>query len=429
MRVLVINAGSSSVKYSLIETRNAKELVSGMVERIGLPGTRHRHGAHSEEVEVEDYDDALRVILSAQPRLREAEAVGHRVVHGGEDFRDTVLITPEVKETVKRLFDLAPLHNPPNLACIEACERALPELHQAAVFDTAFHSTLPPHAYTYPIPHELCERDGIRRYGFHGTSHRYVSARAAEMLGRSRDPDLKLVTAHLGNGCSLAAVRGGKSVETSMGFTPLEGVMMGTRSGSIDPAVVLYLIEKKGMSADEVDRLLNKESGILGLSGTGSPDMRDLLAAAHGGDGGDARARLALEVYCYRISMCVGAFAASLDGLDALVFTAGVGENSPEVREKVCARLTHLGIALDPEKNARGAVRQASLDPESRDEGHGALPSTSSGPELAEGSQPKGGEGDISRDGARSRVLVVPTNKELMIARETETAAKAAGKS
>ena len=384
MHVLVVNAGSSSVKYSLVETESSKGLVSGIVERIGLPGTRHRRGGLSEGVDIKDYDDALQVILSTEERLREAEAVGHRVVHGGEKFRETVLITPEVKSAIRGLFALAPLHNPPNLACIEACERALPRLPQAAVFDTAFHATLPPHAYTYPIPYELYEEDGIRRYGFHGTSHRYVSARAAEILGLADDPELRLVTAHLGNGCSLAAVRGGKSVETSMGLTPLEGVMMGTRSGSIDPAIVLYLIEKKGMSTDDVDRLLNKESGILGLSGTDSSDMRDLLKAA---DGGDARAQLALEVFCYRISMCAGAFAASLGGLDALVFTAGIGENSPRVREKVCSRLTHLGLELDGEKNSRG------------------------------------GEGVISREGAKSKVLIVPTNEELMIARETERAA------
>ncbi len=381
MHVLVVNAGSSSVKYSLVETENGEELISGIVERIGLPGTRHKHGGQSEEVEVRDYDEALRVILSAEPGLRDAGAIGHRVVHGGEKFRETVLITREVKETIRRLFDLAPLHNPSNLACIEACERALPGPPQAAVFDTAFHATLPAHAYTYPIPYGLYEKDGIRRYGFHGTSHRYVAERAAELLGRAGDPDLKLVTAHLGNGCSLTAVKGGKSIETSMGFTPLEGVMMGTRSGSIDPAVVLYLIEKKGMTADEVDNLLNKKSGILGLAGTGSPDMRDLLAAAAGGD---ARARLALEVFCYRIAMCVGAFAAALDGLDAVVFTAGIGENSGPVREKVCARLTHLGAELDPKRNSRR------------------------------------GEGLISFEAARTAVLVVPTNEELMIARETE---------
>jgi acetate kinase len=362
MKALIINAGSSSVKYSLIESSSGKVLATGIVERIGLPGSVHkgegRGGKFSKEVMAKDHDAALQIIAKSLvdakeggvDALSEIGVVGHRVVHGGEQFKKSVVVTKEVKDRIRSLFNLAPLHNPPNLLGIEACEKLFDVPH-VAVFDTAFHSTIPPVAFTYPVPYELYEKDGIRRYGFHGTSHRYVSRKAIEMLGRG-PKNTRIVTCHAGNGVSITAVKDGASVDTSMGLTPLEGVMMGTRSGSIDPAIPLFLCTQKGMSPKDVGDLLNKKSGILGLAGIGSSDFRDLQKAA---DAGNERARLAFDVYCYRIKFYIGAYAAVMGGLDAVVFTAGVGENSARFRSKVCEGLEFLGIVVDAEKNERGA--------------------------------------------------------------------------
>ncbi|MGQ9699397.1 MAG: acetate kinase, partial [Armatimonadota bacterium] len=319
--------------------------------------------------------------------LSEITAVGHRVVHGGERFSAPAVIDNEVEAAIRECAELAPLHNPPNLTGIQACrqlfqERGLPVPPQVAVFDTAFHQTLPAYAYRYAIPERLYKEWRIRRYGFHGTSHQYVDMRAREWLSRAgRDTrDAKVVTCHLGNGCSISAVRGGRCVDTSMGMTPLEGLVMGTRSGDIDPAIVTVLMDRYGMSADEVDNLLNKRSGLLGLSGLSS-DMRDVESAMANGD---AKAALAFEVFCYRAKKYVGAYAAALGGLDALVFTAGIGENSPAVRERICQGLEFLGVEIDPELN----------------------------------SSAQRGERSIGRAGARAAVLVIPTDEEWMIAKQ-----------
>ena len=306
-------------------------------------------------------------------------AVGHRVVHGGEGFSDPAVIDGRVKQAIRDLFPLAPLHNPPNYEGIAGCEDLLPGVPQVAVFDTAFHQAIRKRAYLYAIPYELYEKDGIRRYGFHGTSHRYVSLEAARVLGRGGDPAFRLITCHLGNGCSMAAIRGGKCVDTTMGLTPLEGLVMGTRSGDIDPAIVFHLIREKKMKPDDVDKLLNKQSGLHGLAGIGSGDMRDVKKAA---EGGNERAEYAMRVYVYRLKKYIGAYVAALEGLDALVFTAGVGENWPEVRAGACEGLEQLGIRIDEERN------------------------------LAN-------EQIISADSSPVKVMVIQTNEELMIARDT----------
>lgn len=390
MKILIINTGSSSVKYALIEAGTGHTLAEGIVERIGLEGARHkgagRGGEFQKSVDAPNHRMAMELVLTSLADAREGgltdiseiDAVGHRVVHGGEKFKNSVLIDNEVKEAIRSLFPLAPLHNPPNLAGIEACQELL-HVPQIAVFDTAFHASIPPVAYTYPLPRELYEKHAIRRYGFHGTSHRFVSRRAVQMLGKGPE-GTRIVTCHIGNGCSVTAVKDGISVDTSMGFTPLEGVMMGTRSGSIDPAIPLFLIQH-GMEADDVDDLLNKKSGILGLSGIGSSDFRDLLAAV---EKGDERARLAFEVYCYRVRFYIGAFAATLGGLDAVVFTAGIGENSPEFRTKTCEGLEFLGIQVDEEKNRNGK-----------------------------------GDRDISSSSATCTVFIVHTHEDLVIVEET----------
>ncbi|MFH2006930.1 MAG: acetate kinase [bacterium] len=398
MNVLVINAGSSSVKYALVhhvDEGGSMTLAEGIVERIGGESTRlkgERYGDAPAELkraapEVRSAEDALKVIaevLTSGPTavigsLDEIHAVGHRVVHGGDVYADTVIIDEAVKDTVRELAELAPLHNPPNLLGIEAAERLLPGRPHAAVFDTAFHSTMPPEAYLYGIPLALARERRIRRYGFHGTSHKYVSHRAVELLGDA--PSGRIITAHIGNGASLAAVRDGRSIDTTMGFTPLEGVMMGTRSGTVDPALPLYLIEHVKMAPQEVDRLLNRQSGLLGVAGIGSGDLRDVLEAA---DAGNEDASTAFALYVYRIVTAIGALSAALGGLDALVFTAGAGENSPALRAAVCERLGYLGIALDPDKN--GSTRT---------------------------------DGDVSAPDATCRVLVITTQEDEMIARET----------
>ncbi|MHC5056740.1 MAG: acetate/propionate family kinase [Planctomycetota bacterium] len=393
MRVLVVNAGSSSVKYAVIDPAREDELAEGLVERIGSEGTHLKARAHDGRTEERDVPgvasaaDALAEIAKALTEgpaaclgsLDEIDAVGHRVVQGADLYSESVLVDERVKAAIRDLSELAPLHNPANLAGIEAAEALLPGKPQVAVFDTAFHATVPPRAHLYGLPLEFARKHRLRRYGFHGTSHAYVSARAIEMLG---DPaHSRVVTAHIGNGVSLCAVLDGKSVDTTMGFTPLEGVVMGTRSGDVDPALVVYLIEKLGMSPGDVDRMLNRESGLLGLAGLGSGDLRDVMAAR---DSGDERAATAYDVYVYRLGLATGAMAAALGGLDALVFTAGAGERSARLRADVCARLGHLGVEIDPSKN--------------------------------EAARP---DCDVSAAGARARTLVIATQEDLMIARET----------
>lgn len=366
-RVLVVNAGSSSLKYEVLDAETAVSVVSGLVERIGVEGSG-----------VPDHQAALAAVLDdLDPES--IDAVGHRVVHGGSVFVEATVIDDEVEAEIERLAVLAPLHNPPGLQGIRAARAALPFVPHVAVFDTAFHATLPPAAYTYAIDASVAAEYGVRRYGFHGTSYRYVTRRAAEVLGRPLD-DLRLVVLHLGNGASAAAVAGGRSVDTSMGMTPLEGLVMGTRSGDLDPAVLLHLQRVGGFDTDALDRLLNRSSGLQGLGG--HSDMRDLLAAA---EGGDAAAELAFEVYIRRVARYIGAYAAELGGLDALVFTAGVGENSAVVRRRSVERLGFLGLAVDAGRNEDRSADARIISP----------------------------------DKAAVPVLVVPTNEELQIALET----------
>jgi len=396
MKVLVVNAGSSSLKYQLFDMAREQLMAKGEAQRVGIMGVEMPvltqqvpgHDSYTLQAEMPDHRIALQRAISALTDpvhgvisdLTEIGAVGHRVVHGGEAFSHSVPIDDEVIGAIRQCAGLAPLHNPSNLSGIEACRQLMPGVPQVAVFDTAFHATLPKHAYLYAIPYEWYEQFKARRYGFHGTSHLYVSQRAAALLaaqGRAAD---KIITCHLGNGSSITAVRGGKSVDTSMGMTPVEGLVMGTRCGDIDPALVVFLARWMNADIDEVDQWLNKKSGLLGLSGVGS-DMRDVLQAA---SEGNERALWAIEVFCYRARKYIGAYAAAMGGLDALVFTAGIGEHASLIRAKICEGLEFLGVYLDPEKNASGR-----------------------------------GERDISADQARVRTLVIPTNEELVIARET----------
>ncbi|MFB2599501.1 acetate/propionate family kinase [Herbiconiux sp. P17] len=387
--ILVVNSGSSSFKYQLIEVESEKVLASGLVERIGEESGHSRHttqvGLWEREVPIPDHTAGFAVMLEAfqehGPSLdaHPLAAVGHRVVHGGKRFHEATVITDLVKINIEDLVELAPLHNPANLQGIEAAQKAFPSVPQVAVFDTAFHQTLPPEAYTYAIDAALADKQRIRRYGFHGTSHKFVSAAAASFLGRPLS-ELKMIVLHLGNGASVAAIDGGRSVETSMGMTPLEGLVMGTRSGDIDPAVLFHLNRKTGMGFAELDELLNRKSGLLGLSGHG--DMRDVQKAAAAGD---AAAALALEVYLHRIRGYVGNYYAQLGHLDAIVFTAGVGENGPLVRAGALAGLSELGITVDPVLN----------EVESRSPRY------------------------ISPPSSPIAVLVVPTNEELEIARQS----------
>jgi len=390
-RVLVINSGSSSLKWTLIDADSDKPLAKGLVERIGESEARHAWTADGRRCEhispaMDDHEAALqevvRVLVGLSdellPDLGGLAGVGHRVVHGGARFGEPVRVSPAVKADIEACVPLAPLHNPPNLAGIVACERLMPTVPQVAVFDTAFHRTLPDRARLYALPAELAAEQGLQRYGFHGISHRYVSERAAAFLERPLS-ELRLITCHLGNGASLTAVQAGRSVDTSMGLTPLEGLVMGTRCGDVDAGLVLHLCRQLGVEA--TDKLLNRKSGMLGLSGR-SNDLREIEEAAAGGD---SAAEAALQVYCYRILKYVGAYAAAMGGVDALVFTAGVGEHSEVVRERVGSRLGWLGLAWDAERNLAA-------------EGAGVV--------------------EVSAEGSRVRALVVPTNEELMIARE-----------
>ena len=400
MKILVLNCGSSSVKYQLIETESKLAMAKGMVSRIGMAGSVVAHKPHDRPevkitAEILDHIQAVEyvitMLMSANHGVitskKEINAVGHRVVHGGEAFSDSALITQDMMTTLRALIELAPLHNPHNIRGINACTASLPGIPQVAVFDTAFHHLMPPYAYIYGLPYVMYKRYGIRRYGFHGTSHLYVSERASAMLGKPLS-DLKIITAHLGNGASISAVDRGHSVDTSMGFTPLEGLLMGTRSGDLDPAVILHVMAREELTLHEANALLNKHSGLVGISGVSS-DVREVITAAK--DGNQPNAKLALDVYCYRLKKYIGSYVAAMGGADALVFTAGVGENSALIRSMTCTNLECLGIALDEEKNQKAVSKEM----------------------------------DISTADARCRTLVVPTNEELVIARDTERIVKA----
>ncbi|KUK21841.1 MAG: acetate kinase [Pseudothermotoga sp.] len=392
VKILVVNCGSSSVKYQFIDMKGEKVLCKGLAERVGIEGSRLVHKVNEDKHVIEkpmkDHEEALKLILETLldreigviRDLSEISAVGHRVVHGAERFASSILIDEEVMKVLEENIHLAPLHNPPNIMGIKAVQKLLPQVPNVGVFDTAFHQSMPRKAFLYPLPYEFYEKYRIRRYGFHGTSHRYVSKRAAEILGRDYY-DFKVITCHLGNGASIAAIRHGKSIDTSMGFTPLEGLVMGTRSGDIDPAIVIYMQQNLSIPVEEVYNILNKKSGVLGLSKLSS-DMRDIEDAA---ESGNEMAQLALEIYIYRIAKYIGAYTAAMNGVDAIVFTAGVGENSPYVREKVCDYLGFLGVKIDRNLNNM-----------------------------------KGVERIVSTPDSRVAILIVPTNEELVIARDTK---------
>ncbi len=393
MKVLVINSGSSSLKYQLIDMETEGVIAKGTCERIGIEGSKLTHKANGKEKVIEqampDHTVAVSLVLNALTdsevgvisSMEDIDAVGHRAVASGEVFKQPVLVTDEVMEKMQELCDLAPLHNPAAIVGVNACRAAMPNTPMALVFDTSFHFTMPDYAYMYAIDYTDYEKYSIRRYGFHGTSHKFVSQEAAKYLGKKPEA-LKIVTCHLGNGSSITAVNGGKSVDTSMGFTPLAGVPMGTRSGDIDCAVVEYLAAKKNWSLSETLTYLNKKSGVAGISGVSS-DFRDLTAAR---DNGNKRAALALDMFSYACKKYVGAYAAAMNGVDCIVFTAGVGENTPCVRSAICADMEYLGLSIDEEKNLEknnGAIR------------------------------------DITGKDSKVKVLIIPTNEELVIARET----------
>ena len=397
MNILVINAGSSSLKYQLLNPDTQEVLAKGLCERIGLDGKFTYKPAGKEAVKDADvsmptHSEAIQTVLNAlvDPKngvigsMKEIDAVGHRVVHGGEKFAQSVLITDEVMAAIEECNPLAPLHNPANIIGIRACQALMPGTPMVAVFDTAFHQTMPPVAYTYALPYEFYEQDKVRRYGFHGTSHKYVSQRAAAMLGKPAE-ELKLISCHLGNGSSVTAIDGGKSVDTSMGFTPLAGLPMGTRCGDIDAGILEYLMNKHGYDIKEMLNILNKKSGVLGISGVSS-DFRDLEDAA---PKGNQRAQLALDSFEYGVIKLIGSYAAAMGGVDAIIFTAGVGENGAENRVNIAKKLAFMGVKLDEEKN-----------------------------------KVRGQEIDVSTADAKVRVLVIPTNEELMIAMDTAAIVK-----
>ncbi len=397
MNVLVINAGSSSLKYQLLNPDTQEILAKGLCERIGIDGKftykpTGKTAVKAADVAMPTHSEAIQTVLNALvdkdngviASMKEIDAVGHRVVHGGEKFAKSVLITDEVMAAIEECNPLAPLHNPANIIGIRACQKLMPNTPMVAVFDTAFHQTMPPVAYTYALPYEYYEQDKVRRYGFHGTSHKYVAQRAAAMLGKPIE-ELKLISCHLGNGSSITAINGGKSVDTSMGFTPLAGLPMGTRAGDLDAGILQYLMNKHGMNIDEMLNVLNKKSGVEGVSHISS-DFRDLENAEAEGN---KRAELALRVFDYAVKKYIGAYAAAMGGVDAVIFTAGVGENGPETRESACAGLEFMGIKIDPEKD-----------------------------------KVRGKEMDVSTDDAKVRVLVIPTNEELMIAMDTAAIVK-----
>lgn len=392
MKILVINAGSSSLKYQFLDSITGDCLAKGVCERIGIDASFIKHTVDGRDcvtlhLEMKNHQDAVQGVIDLLTSeqngviksMAEIDAVGHRVVHGGEAFTGSAIINEEVKATIRSCYQLAPLHNPANMTGIQACETAMPGTPQVAVFDTSFHSTMPKHAFIYGLPYSFYTEYNVRRYGFHGTSHDFVSKRAAELLGKDIK-ELKIVTCHLGNGSSIAAVDGGKCIDTSMGMTPLAGLSMGTRSGDIDPAIMKYLVDKKVVSdVNSMTDVMNKQSGVLGISGISS-DFRDLCAASAEGN---ARATLALDVFGYQIKKYIAAYAAAMGGLDVIVFTAGIGENTPEVRERAVRGLEFMGVRFDREKNkgSRGAA-------------------------------------ELSTPDSAVKVLVVPTNEELSIARE-----------
>jgi acetate kinase len=389
MKILVINCGSSSIKYQLIDTQNKECLCKGLVERIGAVTSIIKQEFKDEKVKkktmaIENHAVALKrimeLLLDADNdylhSLDEIEAVGHRVVHGGEKFKDSVLIDEDVETAIQQAFDIAPLHNPPNLQGIRAAKKHLPNVPHVAVFDTAFHHSIPKHAFLYGIPNRLYRRYKIRRYGFHGTSHYYVSRQYYKLPGKSKD-NSKVITCHLGNGCSISAIKDGNSYDTSMGFSPLEGLVMGTRSGDIDPSILFFLIEKEELSLANVHALLNKHSGLLGLSGYAG-DMRDLVEEA---ERGDRRCSEAIDVFCYRAKKYIGSYIAALNGVDAIIFTGGIGENAALIRKKILEGMEYAGVVIDDEKNEHLS-----------------------------------GDNKISADNAKVDVHVIPTNEELVIA-------------
>lgn len=393
MKILVINAGSSSMKYQLIDMRTKTLLAKGLCDRIGLSESFVKHKTVGKDTIVIDENlknhtiaiqNVIKILIDpvhgAIASMDEIKAVGHRVVHGGEAFSGSVVITEEVMQVIRDCIELAPLHNPPNIVGIEACQSIMPHVPMVAVFDTAFHQTMPPLAYTYAIPYEYYEKYKVRRYGFHGTSHKFIAHRAADLFKKPIE-ELKIITCHLGNGSSIAAVKYGKSIDTSMGFTPLEGVPMGTRSGLIDPAIITFLCEKEKISSVEVNQILNKKSGVLGVSGVSS-DFRDLDVAA---EEGNERARLALDLFAYAVKKSIGGYAAAMGGADLIVFAGGVGENNAEIREIMLSDMEYMGIELDKEAN-----------------------------------RVRGEEKTISKSSSKVTVMVVPTNEELEIANETK---------
>ena len=391
MKILVVNCGSSSVKYQLIDMENEELMAKGYLEKIGLPDSFLTHTVNGEKHKIEQvvktHEEGMKLVLDqlTHPEygvikdLKEIDAIGHRILHGGEKLSDSVLITDEVVDIMKECIPLGPLHMPAQIKGIEACREVMGDIPMVAVFDTAFHQTLPKKAYLYALPYEYYEKYSIRKYGFHGTSHRFVAKRVAELMNKPAE-DLKIITCHLGQGGSLCAVKGGKSVDTSMGFTPLAGIPMGSRSGDIDPSIIPFLMKKENLTPDEIDTILNKKSGKLGVSGISFDDRDIEKAAAEGNE----RAKLALDIFIYQVIGYIGRFAAQMDGVDAITFAGGVGENGIEVREEICNSLSFLGIKIDKEKN-----------------------------------NCRGKEVEISTPDSKVKVFVVPTNEELMIARDT----------
>ncbi len=398
MNILVINCGSSSLKFQLIDSETEKCIAKGLCERIGIEGSQITYTPDGGEKEktvtpMPDHTEAIRLVLEALTNektgvvksLDEIGAVGHRIVHGGEKFAASTIITDEVMKAIEECNDLAPLHNPANLIGINACKKLMPTTPMVAVFDTAFHQTMPEEAYMYGLPYEYYEKYKIRRYGFHGTSHSYVSKKAAEVLGKKYE-DLKIIVCHLGNGASVSAVKNGKCVDTSMGLTPLEGLIMGTRSGDIDPAIMEFIAHKEGKNIDEIMTVLNKKSGVYGLSNNLSSDFRDL---EDGYNRGDEHCIRTMNTYCYRVAKYIGSYVAAMNGVDVICFTAGIGENAPLVRSLVCEHLSFLGVSIDEDANHKR------------------------GEEIA-----------ISTPDSKTTVMVIPTNEELAIARETVSLVK-----
>ncbi len=393
MNILVINCGSSSLKYQLIDMSNEKLIAKGLAEKVGLEDSIFSHTPVGKDKVVKngklnDHQDALNLVMESLvdkecgviKSLDEIDAVGHRIVHGGEYYSSSVLIDEKVIEAIEKCVELAPLHNPANILGITACQKLLPGVPMVAVFDTAFHQTMPQEAFTYALPYEYYQKYKVRKYGFHGTSHKYVSGRAAHILDKPIE-ELKLISCHLGNGASLTAVKYGESIDTTMGFTPLEGLAMGTRCGNIDPSIVTFLQDKENLTARDLDTIMNKKSGVLGISGVSS-DFRDIENA---GEGGNERAKLALAVFMYKVKTAIGSYVAAMNGVDAIIFTAGLGENSATSRKAICEGLTYLGITIDDDKNGM-----------------------------------RGEEIIISTPDSKVKVIVIPTDEEMAIARDTK---------